>query len=113
MSARTSARSAATRKQASSPPKQSRQSETPPKRRLRSQSVELGGEEIDATKRRSGRRGARQSSVESVNSNGSTSSRQGRSKNATRAAAANPGQSPFCTTFHQRKHSLINAKNYQ
>jgi len=90
MSARTSARSAATRNQASSS-KQNRQSETLPTRRLRSQSVELGGEEIDAIKKRPGRRSARQSSVESDNSNESTSSRQGRSKKATRTNAVNTG----------------------
>jgi len=90
MSGRISSRSAAKRDQPSSPPKQTsnRGSESPTRRRTRSQSVELGTKDTSNSNRRIGKRSARQGSVESDASTASSGSGvKGRRKRGTRAAA--------------------------
>lgn len=90
MAGRTSVRSS-NLDHAISPPKLShdRRSQSPVGRRTRStrsQSIELGDSDTAMITRRGGRRGLRQSSVESVGSVSSTGSKAGRKKKASRVA---------------------------
>ena len=93
MAGRTSARTAATRNQASSPPKQSTQSPVARRVRTRSASVELGDDNAGSTVKQ-GKRSARQASVESVGSNASAASSNegGRRKKARRGEVLYPGR---------------------
>ncbi|KAL2065638.1 hypothetical protein VTL71DRAFT_3308 [Oculimacula yallundae] len=94
MAPRNTARSSAARNQASSPPKATRQSQSPIGRRTRtrsSRSRSLDPELVDATmkKQRGGRRTDRETSVSSVGSAASASSRGSRSRKHTRKPAVN------------------------
>jgi hypothetical protein len=93
MASRASARTAAARNQASSPPRQPTQSPATRRMRTRSASVELGGDNaVPVTKKE--KRGERQASIESVGSNTSaaSSNQGGRRKKATRGAVTYPGR---------------------
>jgi len=92
--ARTSARSGMARRQASSPPKSSdRDSQSPVRRRLRSQSIDLDADNNGPYTRRGAKRAVRQGSAESDISDGSVASnRKGRARKAVRAALADPGE---------------------
>jgi hypothetical protein len=93
MAGRTSARAAATRNQASSPPRRSTRSPVARRPRTRSESVELGDNHAATTVKR-GKRSARQASIESVGSNASaaSSNQRGGRKKATSPEVAYPGK---------------------
>lgn len=98
MAPRTSNRSSVTRDHASSPPKNRRirQSQSPVGRRTRSTrsaSAELGDNDTGVSAMRGGKRGIRQTSVESVESSTSAaSSDRGGRRKASRTAAAARGR---------------------
>lgn len=95
MSSRTSARFAAAKRQRSSVPLEQQdnpQTHSPPRRRTRSQSVELGSNQSPVSARRGGRSVNQQQSVESDTSNASNASgRAGRRKGIT-TPALQPGK---------------------
>jgi hypothetical protein len=115
-SAKTSAKSGASRDQASSPPKSSRERDTksPLGRRTRltrSQSVEQQEQKPSTMKaKRNGRAGSREGSVDSVGSNRDIASgRGGRAKQATRATAPSRGNNLVC---HMTRLQLIDKQIY-
>ncbi|KAH7317672.1 hypothetical protein BKA65DRAFT_514952 [Rhexocercosporidium sp. MPI-PUGE-AT-0058] len=92
MAPRGTARSSAARNQASSPPKASRQSQSPVGRRTRSsRSRSVDPQAIDSTrnKQRAGRRGDREASVSSVGSDTSASSTVSRTRKRAQKPAIN------------------------
>ena len=92
MAGRTSARTAATRDQASSSLKRSTQSSIAKRPRTRSASVELGDDNAGPTSGRANR-SARQASIDSVGSSASAASSKqgGRRKQPTRGVVTYPG----------------------
>jgi hypothetical protein len=94
MSGRTSARSAANRQRALSPPEEygNPRPQSPVRRRTRSQSVELGNDDTTGGTKRGGGRNIRQASVESESDTSNVGRvRKGRTKKAIRTPAINPG----------------------